>query len=84
MPLTESKEKSPTAGRAAGPIAVFSNSYARLPEHFFVRLAPTPVSKPGLIRFNDSQAGSNKNFASDIPASIGSVTEQLGRPISST
>jgi serine/tyrosine/threonine adenylyltransferase len=56
MPLTQSKEKPPTAGRAAGPIAVFSNSYARLPEHFFARLAPTPVSKPRLIKFNDSLA----------------------------
>ncbi len=56
MPLTESKEKPPTAARAASPIAVFSNSYARLPEHFFARLAPTPVSKPGLIKFNDSLA----------------------------
>ena len=56
MPLTQPKEKPPTAGRAAGPIAVFSNSYARLPEHFFARLAPTPVSKPGLIKFNDSLA----------------------------
>ena len=46
MPLTQSKEKPPTAQRTAGPIAVFSNSYARLPEHFFARLAPTPVSKP--------------------------------------
>jgi serine/tyrosine/threonine adenylyltransferase len=56
MPLTESKEKPPTAGRAARSIAVFSNSYARLPEHFFARLAPTPVSKPGLIKLNDSLA----------------------------
>jgi hypothetical protein len=27
MPLTQPKEQPPTAGRAAGPIAVFSNSY---------------------------------------------------------
>ena len=33
-------------------IAVFSNSYARLPEHFFVRLYPTPVAEPHLIKFN--------------------------------
>ena len=44
MPLTEAKEKAATAD-TAGPIAVFSNSYARLPEHFFARLAPTPVSQ---------------------------------------
>jgi hypothetical protein len=28
-------EKPPAAERTPGPIAVFSNSYARLPEHFF-------------------------------------------------
>jgi len=56
MPLTDSMEKPPTAGRASGSIAFFSNSYARLPEHFFTRLAPTPVAKPRLIKFNDSLA----------------------------
>lgn len=30
----------------------FDNSYARLPAHFYARLAPTPVSKPRLIRVN--------------------------------
>ena len=49
-------EKPPTAERAAGPIAVFSNSYARLPGHFFARVAPTPVAKPHLIKFNRSLA----------------------------
>jgi hypothetical protein len=34
MPLTDSMEKPLAAERTAGPIAVFSNSYARLPEHF--------------------------------------------------
>jgi hypothetical protein len=43
MPLTDSMEKPPAAERTASPIAVFSNSYARLPEHFFARLSPTPV-----------------------------------------
>ena len=31
----------------------FDNSYARLPERFFVRLPPTPVSEPRLIRLNE-------------------------------
>jgi hypothetical protein len=35
MALSESIEKPPIAERAVSPIAVFSNSYARLPEHFF-------------------------------------------------
>ena len=53
MPLTDSIEKASTAERTAGPIAAFSNSYARLPEHFFARLSPTPVARPRLIIFNE-------------------------------
>jgi hypothetical protein len=53
---TDSIEKPPIAGRASGSIASFSNSYARLPEHFFARLPPTPVGRPQLIKFNDSLA----------------------------
>ncbi len=34
----------------------FDNSYARLPERFFVRLPPTPVSAPRLIRLNENLA----------------------------
>jgi len=33
-----------------------TNSYARLPEHFFARLDPTPVAKPRLIQFNQPLA----------------------------
>jgi uncharacterized protein YdiU (UPF0061 family) len=53
MPLTGSMEKPPAVERTGGPIAVFSNSYARLPERFFARLSPTPVAKPRLIKFNE-------------------------------
>jgi serine/tyrosine/threonine adenylyltransferase len=56
MTLSESIEKPLVADRTGSPIAVFSNSYARLPEHFFVRLSPTPVSKPHLIKFNEALA----------------------------
>ena len=31
----------------------FDNSYARLPDRFFARVAPTPVSKPALIAVNE-------------------------------
>ncbi|PPR17501.1 MAG: hypothetical protein CFH37_01066, partial [Alphaproteobacteria bacterium MarineAlpha9_Bin7] len=31
----------------------FANTYARLPERFFARLDPTPVSSPRLIRLNN-------------------------------
>ena len=34
----------------------FDNSYARLPERFHVRLDPTPVAAPGLIRVNHGLA----------------------------
>jgi serine/tyrosine/threonine adenylyltransferase len=42
--------------RICEPIASFSNSYARLPERFFVRLDPTPVDSPRLVQFNTSLA----------------------------
>jgi serine/tyrosine/threonine adenylyltransferase len=41
-----------TSARTCGPIASFSNSYARLPERFFARLEPTPVEDPHLVQFN--------------------------------
>jgi uncharacterized protein YdiU (UPF0061 family) len=56
MPLSESIERPLIAERTDDPIAVFSNSYARLPEHFFARLSPTPVTKAKLIVFNESLA----------------------------
>jgi uncharacterized protein YdiU (UPF0061 family) len=34
----------------------FDNSYARLPEHFYSRLAPTTVAEPGPIRVNRALA----------------------------
>ncbi len=30
----------------------FENTYARLPEHFYARLAPTPVAAPRLVKVN--------------------------------
>ena len=87
MPLTDSMEKPPSAERTAGPIAVFSNSYARLPEHFFARLAPTPVSKPRLIKFNDSLASELGVNASGLEADelaavfAGNVTPPGAEPI---
>ena len=56
MPLNDAIEKPLAAERTGGSIAVFSNSYARLPEHFFARLSPTTVAKPRLIKFNESLA----------------------------
>ena len=36
--------------------ASFSSSYARLPESFFARVAPTPVAAPRLLRLNEPLA----------------------------
>jgi hypothetical protein len=43
---TDSIENPQIAGRASGSIASFSNSYARLPEHFFARLPLRPSEGP--------------------------------------
>ncbi|GAB4565735.1 MAG: YdiU family protein [Haliangiales bacterium] len=37
-------------------LARFDNSYATLPERFYARLAPEPVSTPAIIRVNDALA----------------------------
>jgi uncharacterized protein YdiU (UPF0061 family) len=34
----------------------FDNSYARLPDRFFARLPPTPVTGPRLVRLNEKLA----------------------------
>ncbi|MBP9604649.1 MAG: YdiU family protein, partial [Chromatiaceae bacterium] len=34
----------------------FDNTYARLPERFFARLAPVPVAQPRLIKLNEALA----------------------------
>jgi len=36
----------------SGVPPAFDNSYARLPERFFVKMAPQPVRAPGLIKAN--------------------------------
>src|SRR5271156_3064758 len=56
MLATEPLEKPAPAERMPSLVASFSNSYARLPERFFARLAPTPVARPRLIKFNDALA----------------------------
>jgi len=41
---------------ASARVFPFDNSYVRLPERFFARLAPTPVAAPRLIRVNEGLA----------------------------
>ena len=87
MPPTDSMEKLPPVERTGRPIAVFSNSYARLPARFFARLAPTPATKPRLIKFNESLAselGVNaKGLEPDELAAVfaGNVTPPGAEPI---
>src|SRR5947209_1581294 len=52
-----------------GTHMAFDNSYARLPERFFARLAPTPVPAPRLIRLND-----------DLARHLGIDPDRLSRP----
>jgi uncharacterized protein YdiU (UPF0061 family) len=87
MPLSESIEKPLIAGRTAGQIAVFSNSYARLPEHFFTRLSPTPVAEAHLIKFNESLASElgvdTRGLVPDELAAVfaGNVIPSVAEPI---
>ena len=39
-------------GTAAASLFRFDNSYARLPDRFYARLAPTPVREPRLVKLN--------------------------------
>ncbi|MEZ5849978.1 MAG: YdiU family protein [Hyphomicrobiaceae bacterium] len=40
----------------AASVFRFDNSYHRLPEHFYARLAPTPVAAPALVKLNEALA----------------------------
>ena len=45
-----------TAQIEAVDFFAFDNSYARLPDRFFARLPPTPVTAPRLVRLNKKLA----------------------------
>src|SRR5271166_142964 len=87
MPPTDLIEKPPTVERTGRPIAAFSNSYTRLPERFFARLAPTLATKPRLIRFNESLASelgvNTQGLEPDELAAVfaGNVTPPGAEPI---
>jgi uncharacterized protein YdiU (UPF0061 family) len=46
----------PQADAFGTPVLPFDNSYSRLPDRFFARLAPTPVKEPKLIKVNERLA----------------------------
>jgi uncharacterized protein YdiU (UPF0061 family) len=45
-----------SADLAPAELFTFRNSYARLPDRFYERLAPTPVAAPRLIKLNETLA----------------------------
>ena len=49
---TTATEAPETHCDSPAPRCAFDNSYARLPERFYARLAPTPVAEPGLVKIN--------------------------------
>ena len=49
-------QTAPQADTLSTPHLPFDNSYARLPDRFFAKLAPTPVKAPALIRVNEALA----------------------------
>lgn len=54
MPLTLAIDTTLRPSAVGG--GQFDNTYARLPERFYVRLAPTPVRSPRLVQFNSTLA----------------------------
>ena len=58
----------------------FDNSYQQLPERFYSRLAPTPVSKPGPVRFNQSLAG-QLGISADWLSSTGGIESLSGNRV---
>src|SRR4051812_20244546 len=68
-------------------LIAWDHSYARLPDRFFVRVKPTPVRAPSLIRVNDrlaAQLGLDGD-ALAAPAGLdvlaGNVVPQNSEPI---
>src|SRR5258708_35264768 len=81
----------PASGFAPGlgePIRLpFDNSYARLPERFYVRLPPTPVAAPSLIKLNTAlaaQLGLDVDALASpqgVAAPAGQLTAPGSRPV---
>ena len=54
--MTELSVADVSRANIAPPLITFDNTYVRLPERFYARLAPTPVAVPRLIRVNEGLA----------------------------
>lgn len=65
----------------------FDNTFAQLPERFYARLAPTPVSSPRLVRLNDALARqlsldpAQLTCASGIEVFAGNVVPEHADPL---
>ena len=65
----------------------FDNSYARLPERFFARLPPTPVTAPRLIRLNEKLARQlgldplELSSSAGVAMLAGNTVPDLGEPL---
>jgi len=58
----------------------FDNSYARLPERFYSRLAPTPVAAPRLVKVN-AELARNLGLDADAMASAAGVEVLAGNVV---
>jgi uncharacterized protein YdiU (UPF0061 family) len=59
----------------------FSNSYARLPERFHAKLAPTPVAAPRLIKWNDALAAELGISMLDVEVLAGNRLAEGSEPL---
>jgi serine/tyrosine/threonine adenylyltransferase len=67
---------------SAAPIP-FDNSYARLPERFYAKLAPTPVKRPQLIKVN-TELAEDLGIDPDWLASADGVEMIAGNQVAAT
>ncbi|GKY87543.1 protein adenylyltransferase SelO [Sinisalibacter aestuarii] len=63
--------------------ADFDNSYARLPEHFYARLDPTPVASPALVALNEPLARELRIDPGSLSAEViaGNVVPEGAEPL---
>lgn len=59
----------------------FDNSYARLPDRFFTKLAPTPVAAPAIVAVNDTLAVELGLDAAELRSPGGAETLSGNRPL---
>lgn len=60
----------------------FDNSYARLPDRFYTKQAPTPVAAPAIVAVNDALAAELGLDAGELRSPGGAETLSGNRPLS--